>query len=102
MFSVELCIITYRDNVRFKVLFLCFLPTVTYCSLFILQDKCRFIEPSALGVNQPTPRSAEVKEIDLYLCFPSGTSLSVLGRTLPLLFFRSIEAYLGRGYPVFR
>jgi hypothetical protein len=35
----------------------------------------------------PPPSSAEGKErVDLYLCFPSGVSWRVLGRTLPLAF----------------
>jgi hypothetical protein len=38
----------------------------------------------------PTPSSAEVKErVELYLYSPSGPSLSVLGRNLPLPFYHS-------------
>jgi len=43
---------------------------------------------SVRGVNHPPPSSAEVKErVKLYLCFPSASSLSVIGRTvlLPLM-----------------
>jgi hypothetical protein len=39
------------------------------------------------GVDHPPPSSARVKErVELYLCFPSGPSWHVLGRTLPFTF----------------
>ena len=37
------------------------------------------------GVDHPLPSSAEVEgRVELYICFPSGHSWPVLGRTLPL------------------
>ena len=44
----------------------------------------------------PTPSSAEVKErVELYFYYPSGTSLPVLGRTLPLPLYIYIQGVTG-------
>jgi hypothetical protein len=45
------------------------------------------VERPRRGADHPPPYSAEVKEgVELYLYSPSGLSLPVLGRTLPLPF----------------
>ena len=46
------------------------------------------VERPGCGADHPPPSSAEVKErVELYLCFPSGPSWTVLGCTLPLPYY---------------
>jgi hypothetical protein len=54
----------------------------------LLYNRYRFSSPGVkrpgCDVDHPPPSSAEVKErVELYVCFPSGPSWPVLGRSLP-------------------
>jgi hypothetical protein len=54
------------------------------------------------GVDHPPPSSATVKErVGLYVYSPSGPSLPVLGRTLPLPSFGDSDQSIDQRFPVF-
>ena len=52
------------------------------------------VKLQARGFNHPPPYSAEVKErVELYL-YSSGPSWSLLGRSLPFLYFCAVEIWI--------